>query len=162
MIDRNELQRLDSALSPSTLDLHVISQPLKRNLYQFENLASRDPFARDMAAVASVNCLAEICASVRMRPISQSEGCSANSVSTSRTNRSPQRQGRPGVTITNIAATVWSGAMLYRGSDAATGIRLVCIMHKPDHAYSVGDHFMVLARGVVDLDPRRRNLAWRA
>ncbi len=38
------------------------------------------------------------------------------------------------------------------------GIGVIFITHNPHHAYLVGDHFMVLARGEVDLDTPRSEL----
>jgi len=38
------------------------------------------------------------------------------------------------------------------------GIGVIFITHNPRHAYLVGDHFMVLARGEVDLDTPRSEL----
>ena len=38
------------------------------------------------------------------------------------------------------------------------GIGVIFITHNPHHAYLVGDHFMVLARGEVDLDTPRAEL----
>ncbi len=38
------------------------------------------------------------------------------------------------------------------------GIGVIFITHNPHHAYMVGDHFMVLARGEVDLDTPRSSL----
>jgi simple sugar transport system ATP-binding protein len=35
---------------------------------------------------------------------------------------------------------------------------VIFITHNPHHAYLVGDHFMVLARGEVDLDTPRSEL----
>ncbi len=39
------------------------------------------------------------------------------------------------------------------------GIGVIFITHNPHHAYMVGDHFMVLARGEVDLDTPRSQLS---
>ncbi|MGH7120149.1 MAG: ATP-binding cassette domain-containing protein [Acetobacteraceae bacterium] len=39
------------------------------------------------------------------------------------------------------------------------GIGVIFITHNPHHAYMVGDHFMVLARGEVDLDMPRSELS---
>jgi simple sugar transport system ATP-binding protein len=39
------------------------------------------------------------------------------------------------------------------------GIGVIFITHNPHHAYMVGDHFIVLARGTVDLDEPRSNLS---
>ena len=39
------------------------------------------------------------------------------------------------------------------------GIGVIFITHNPHHAYLVGDHFMVLARGEVDLDAPRSDLS---
>jgi simple sugar transport system ATP-binding protein len=39
------------------------------------------------------------------------------------------------------------------------GIGVIFITHNPHHAYMVGDHFMVLARGEVDLDAARSELS---
>ncbi len=39
------------------------------------------------------------------------------------------------------------------------GIGIIFITHNPHHAYMVGDHFMVLSRGEVELDTPRSNLS---
>ena len=39
------------------------------------------------------------------------------------------------------------------------GIGVIFITHNPHHAYMVGDHFIVLARGTVDLDEPRSSLS---
>jgi simple sugar transport system ATP-binding protein len=39
------------------------------------------------------------------------------------------------------------------------GIGVIFITHNPHHAYMVGDHFMVLARGEVELDTPRSDLS---
>ena len=39
------------------------------------------------------------------------------------------------------------------------GIGVIFITHNPHHAYMVGDHFVVLARGTVDFDEPRSNLS---
>lgn len=39
------------------------------------------------------------------------------------------------------------------------GIGVIFITHNPHHAYMVGDHFMVLARGEVELDAARAELS---
>jgi simple sugar transport system ATP-binding protein len=39
------------------------------------------------------------------------------------------------------------------------GIGVIFITHNPHHAYMVGDHFMVLSRGEVELDTPRSNLS---
>ena len=39
------------------------------------------------------------------------------------------------------------------------GIGVIFITHNPHHAYMVGDHFIVLSRGAVDLDEPRSNLS---
>jgi len=39
------------------------------------------------------------------------------------------------------------------------GIGVIFITHNPHHAYMVGDHFIVLARGEVELDIARSNLS---
>ena len=39
------------------------------------------------------------------------------------------------------------------------GIGVIFITHNPHHAYMVGDHFIVLARGEVELDASRANLS---
>jgi simple sugar transport system ATP-binding protein len=39
------------------------------------------------------------------------------------------------------------------------GIGVIFITHNPHHAYMVGDHFMVLARGEVELDASRHELS---
>ncbi len=39
------------------------------------------------------------------------------------------------------------------------GIGVIFITHNPHHAYMVGDHFMVLARGEVELDTAREDLS---
>jgi simple sugar transport system ATP-binding protein len=53
-----------------------------------------------------------------------------------------------------------SGLVLRYISQAARdqGIGVIFITHNPHHAYLVGDHFMVLARGEVDLDTPRSEL----
>lgn len=38
------------------------------------------------------------------------------------------------------------------------GVGVIFITHNPHHAYMVGDHFMVLARGEVELDASRQEL----
>ncbi|HZZ60366.1 MAG TPA: ATP-binding cassette domain-containing protein [Roseiarcus sp.] len=54
-----------------------------------------------------------------------------------------------------------SGLVLRYISAAARrhGIGVIFITHNPHHAYLVGDHFMVLARGEVDLDAPRSELS---
>ena len=54
-----------------------------------------------------------------------------------------------------------SGLVLRYISAAARehGIGVIFITHNPHHAYLVGDHFMVLARGEVDLDSPRSDLS---
>ena len=39
------------------------------------------------------------------------------------------------------------------------GVGVIFITHNPHHAYMVGDHFMVLSRGEVELDTPRSNLS---
>ena len=39
------------------------------------------------------------------------------------------------------------------------GVGVIFITHNPHHAYMVGDHFMVLARGEVETDTARANLS---
>ena len=53
-----------------------------------------------------------------------------------------------------------SGLVLRYIAQAARdqGIGVIFITHNPHHAYLVGDHFMVLARGEVDLDASRDEL----
>ena len=53
-----------------------------------------------------------------------------------------------------------SGLVLRYIAQAAReqGIGVIFITHNPHHAYLVGDHFMVLARGEVDLDAPRAEL----
>ena len=53
-----------------------------------------------------------------------------------------------------------SGLVLRYVAQAAReqGIGVIFITHNPHHAYLVGDHFMVLARGEVDLDAPRSEL----
>jgi simple sugar transport system ATP-binding protein len=53
-----------------------------------------------------------------------------------------------------------SGLVLRYITQAARqqGIGVIFITHNPHHAYLVGDHFMVLARGEVDLDTPRAEL----
>jgi simple sugar transport system ATP-binding protein len=53
-----------------------------------------------------------------------------------------------------------SGVVLKYVATAARehGIGVIFITHNPHHAYMVGDHFMVLARGEVDLDAPRADL----
>jgi simple sugar transport system ATP-binding protein len=52
-----------------------------------------------------------------------------------------------------------SGIVLrYIAAAARQGIGVIFITHNPHHAYMVGDHFMVLARGEVDLDAPRSEL----
>ncbi len=53
-----------------------------------------------------------------------------------------------------------SGLVLRYIAQAARdqGIGVIFITHNPHHAYLVGDHFMVLARGEVDLDAPRDDL----
>ncbi len=53
-----------------------------------------------------------------------------------------------------------SGLVLRYIAQAAReqGIGVIFITHNPHHAYLVGDHFMVLARGEVDLDTPRSEL----
>jgi simple sugar transport system ATP-binding protein len=53
-----------------------------------------------------------------------------------------------------------SGLVLRYITQAAReqGIGVIFITHNPHHAYLVGDHFMVLARGEVDLDTPRSEL----
>jgi simple sugar transport system ATP-binding protein len=54
-----------------------------------------------------------------------------------------------------------SGIVLRYIASAAReqGIGVIFITHNPHHAYMVGDHFMVLARGEVELDTPRANLS---
>ncbi len=54
-----------------------------------------------------------------------------------------------------------SGLVLRYIAQAAReqGIGVIFITHNPHHAYLVGDHFMVLARGEVDLDTPRSELS---
>ncbi len=40
------------------------------------------------------------------------------------------------------------------------GVGVIFITHNPHHAFMVGDHFLVLARGEVDLDAPRANLTF--
>ena len=53
-----------------------------------------------------------------------------------------------------------SGIVLRYIAQAAReqGIGVIFITHNPHHAYMVGDHFMVLARGEVELDAPRSEL----
>ncbi len=53
-----------------------------------------------------------------------------------------------------------SGLVLRYISAAARdhGVGVIFITHNPHHAYMVGDHFMVLQRGEVDLDAARSDL----
>lgn len=53
-----------------------------------------------------------------------------------------------------------SGLVLRYIAQAAReqGIGVIFITHNPHHAYLVGDHFIVIARGEVDLDARREEL----
>ena len=53
-----------------------------------------------------------------------------------------------------------SGLVLRYIAQAARdqGLGVIFITHNPHHAYLVGDHFMVLARGEVDLDTPRSAL----
>ena len=53
-----------------------------------------------------------------------------------------------------------SGLVLHYIVQAAReqGIGVIFITHNPHHAFLVGDHFMVLARGEVDLDKPRSEL----
>ena len=44
------------------------------------------------------------------------------------------------------------------GGRGEQGIGVIFITHNPHHAYMVGDHFMVLSRGEVELDTPRSNL----
>jgi len=54
-----------------------------------------------------------------------------------------------------------SGIVLRYIAQAARehGIGVIFITHNPHHAYMVGDHFMVLARGEVELDAPRAELS---
>jgi simple sugar transport system ATP-binding protein len=54
-----------------------------------------------------------------------------------------------------------SGIVLRYVATAAReqGIGVIFITHNPHHAYMVGDHFMVLSRGEVELDTPRSNLS---
>ncbi len=54
-----------------------------------------------------------------------------------------------------------SGIVLRYIAQAAReqGIGVIFITHNPHHAYMVGDHFMVLARGEVELDAPRSELS---
>jgi len=54
-----------------------------------------------------------------------------------------------------------SGLVLRYVKQAAQdhGIGVIFITHNPHHAYLVGDHFMVLSRGEVDLDTPRSELS---
>jgi simple sugar transport system ATP-binding protein len=54
-----------------------------------------------------------------------------------------------------------SGIVLRYTAQAARehGIGVIFITHNPHHAYMVGDHFMVLARGEVELDAPRSELS---
>ncbi|WP_428394679.1 ATP-binding cassette domain-containing protein [Lichenicoccus sp.] len=53
-----------------------------------------------------------------------------------------------------------SGLVLRYIAQAARqqGVGVIFITHNPHHAYMVGDHFVVLARGEVELDAARANL----
>jgi simple sugar transport system ATP-binding protein len=53
-----------------------------------------------------------------------------------------------------------SGLVLRYITQAAReqGIGVIFITHNPHHAFLVGDHFMILARGEVDLDTPRSEL----
>jgi simple sugar transport system ATP-binding protein len=53
-----------------------------------------------------------------------------------------------------------SGLVLRYIATAArqNGIGVIFITHNPHHAYMVGDHFMVLSRGEVELDTPRADL----
>jgi simple sugar transport system ATP-binding protein len=52
-----------------------------------------------------------------------------------------------------------SGIVLrYIAAAARQGIGVIFITHNPHHAFMVGDHFLVLARGEVDLDAPRADL----
>ena len=53
-----------------------------------------------------------------------------------------------------------SGIVLrYVAAAARQGIGVIFITHNPHHAFLVGNHFLVLARGEVDLDVPRENLS---
>ncbi|HEX3982208.1 MAG TPA: ATP-binding cassette domain-containing protein [Acidisoma sp.] len=54
-----------------------------------------------------------------------------------------------------------SGVVLRYIAQAArqNGIGVIFITHNPHHAYMVGDHFMVLSRGEVELDTPRASLS---
>ncbi len=59
------------------------------------------------------------------------------------------------------ALGVAQSGIVLRYIDAAAreqGIGVIFITHNPHHAYMVGDHFMVLARGKVELDTTRADL----
>ena len=54
-----------------------------------------------------------------------------------------------------------SGLVLRYIAQAArqSGVGVIFITHNPHHAYMVGDHFVVLARGEVELDASRAELS---
>jgi simple sugar transport system ATP-binding protein len=53
-----------------------------------------------------------------------------------------------------------SGVVLkYTAAARDAGLGVVFITHNPHHAYLVGDHFMVLKRGAMNLDARRSEIS---